>query len=174
MTALIIPQKSAFLLRKLPVFLLAFCWIGSILLGIYLGSDASVFNALMYRAFCSPVSIVGLVSVLLLPFLFSAFAVYIARPSLLLAVCVWKGFSFSFLSVGLLRIFSSGGWLLRQLLMFSSLCQLSVLYWFWIHHISGERKFSLGKAVAVVALFVLIGCADYCCISPFLASIINL
>ena len=72
----------------------------------------------MRAALCSGVSISGLLTVTLLPLLFSALAVYISKPMLLLPIAFGKGFLYSFWAGGILRLFGSSGWLVQLLLMF--------------------------------------------------------
>ena len=162
------------LFRRVRVIFLAFCWMIGIESGILFAAHfGHLFTPLMYCALGSTGSIVGFFSVLLLPFLVSAFAVFISRPGLLFGICFVKGFSFSSASLGMLLAFPSGGWLIRQLLMFSSLASLPLLFWFWLRHISDEAEYSYCRCLLVFSLLILIGSVNVCCVSPFLAMLIN-
>lgn len=159
--------------RGSSVFL-ALSWLS----GFFFGSlifyiTGSSFSSLMRGVIYGSVSIVGLMSVSVLPFLISAFAVYISKPSLLLIVSFGKAFLFSFVSLGIMDGFASTGWLIRWLLMFSDLISLPVLYWFWNRHISGDIPFSAAESLLVLSLCILVGSVDYCYVSPFLANLIN-
>ena len=143
-----------------------------LLLGVWLSGSASdsLFSP-MRAVVSSRVSIIGLLSSLLLPLLFSAFAVYIGRPVLLIPIAFWKAFSFSYLSWGLLQAWNSAGWLIASLLLFSSACSLPVLCWYWLGQIHRPEFRLLPLCIAAGAL-ILIGILNYCLILPFLAVII--
>ena len=153
---------------------LALCFTAGLL------SGASVFYVagppllpLMRGILKDSMSIIGLLSVTFLPFLVSAFAVYICEPWLLYCVCFTKGLVFSFCSAAIMMAFGSAGWLFRWLLMFSELISLPFLYWFWQRHISSERGFSIAEFLSILCWLTLIGSVDYCCVTPFLAVLIK-
>lgn len=150
---------------------LAFC-IG-LILGIFsAGIAGETFFSMMRGAAYSTVSIPGLLSMILLPFLFTAFAVYFSHPWLLLLIGFGKAFSFGLCSCGVMWAFGSAGWLIRMLLIFSDGMILPVLMWLWLRHISG-RKPSFSRDLAVCAAFALfIGGFDYCVVSPFLVTLL--
>jgi hypothetical protein len=117
------------------------------------------------------VSIVNLLTVTLLPFLFSAFAVYIRSYGLLAVLCFIKSVCFGFVSSGLLMAWGSAGWLIRLLLMFSDLICLVPLWWCWIHFSEDEARngsFSLWIPCMIAACIV---CLDYRYISPLLTKL---
>lgn len=160
---------------KGPKVILACAWIAGFAGGIFCSFCAS--NSLfptMRAAVSGCVSIHGLLSVVLLPLLFSAFAVYISQPWLLIPLAFIKTFVFSFLAVGIMAAYGSAGWLVRSLLMFSDGLMLPVLWWYWSQCL--ERScISVWKAWAgVLAFSALIGSVDYCVISPFLANLISI
>ena len=160
--------------RKSAAVFLALSWLAGLMLGVVLFVHTDgCFSSLMRGALDDTVSIVVRISVAVLPFLFSAFAVYIFKPGLLLPVCFLKAFAFSFVSVGVLSSFGSGGWALRWLLMFTDILSLPVLYFYWRQHISGDVCFSGSGTFFMLSLLILIGCIDCCCISPFLAGLIS-
>ena len=174
MTAFISVSNSRFFFRRYCALLLALCWLAGIVSGILLAAvaDTSI-GSLMCRAVYSPVSIVGIFSILLLPFLFSALAVYIFKPWLLYVIAFFKGISVSYVACGMLLAFSSEGWLLCQLLMFSDLVGLPLLFWYWLCHLGRECEYSSARSFFVFSLLFLIGSIDICCVSPFLAKLIN-
>lgn len=160
--------------RKAGIILLAFFWTLGLFLGIYSSfpMEDSFFRLMRAAAGCR-VSIVGLFAVLILPFLFSAFAVYFSQPWLLLLICFLKAYCFGFCCFLTQISFGSAGWLLRLLLLFSDCCILPVLCWFWIRHISGEKRALWQDLAVCAAASLLIGGVDYCVISPFLATLID-
>lgn len=160
--------------RKGAWFFLAFSWLSGLICGICAFSCAgnSAFSV-MRGAFSGSVSIVGLLGVTVLPFLFSAFAVFISKPGLLLVASFGKAFLASYVSLAVMLAFGSAGWLIRWLLCFSSCAAAPLLYWYWLRYISGERKFSGFEVFLLISLLIFIGSLDYCVILPFLAGLIN-
>lgn len=161
--------------RKGSTVFLAFFWCFGLVCGIltYFSAD-TVFSSLMRRTLTGSVSIVSLLGVPILPFLFSAFAVFISEPRLLVLVSFGKAFLFSFVSLGVIQAFGSAGWLIRWLLMFSNCMSVPVLYWFWQRHISAVRPVKIMDLVCFLCIGLLIGSIDYCMISPFLARLIEI
>lgn len=159
--------------RKGPGSLLACAW----LLGLVSGAVLSIFAgdplfSMMRAAASSCVSIPGLLSATLLPLLFSAFAVYISKPWLLIPIAFGKAFLFSYLSVGVMIAFGSAGWLIWWLLMFSDSCSLPLLWWFWLKAVSQPRGSLIRRTGFALAAAAVIGSVDYCIVSPFLADLI--
>ena len=156
-------------IRKADHILLAFSW----LLG--LGAGGLVFRdtgdsiaSLMRLAAVSQMSIVGLFFNILLPFLLSAFAVYIGLPKLLLIVCFGKAFTYAFVACGIFACYDGSGWLIRWLLLFSDSCSLVLLYGYAMRHISGAGRFSLSSFLVLMVGIGLLTGVDYTMISPFL------
>ena len=155
------------------ILLLILCLIFGISLAIILASGfEKSFLFLMRTAVSTRVSIVGLFTVSYLPFLFSAFAVYIHKPRLLLIVLIMKSFLFVFCGLSCIAVFPSSGWMIRALLQFSDFLLLPALCWFDVRHMTGhgslQRDFSF-----CTALFLIAGSLDYCVVSPFLVMLID-
>lgn len=162
----------AFWRKGAALILASFFFLGHFL-GVWFSSSASdPFYAAMRAAVSSRVSIPGLLSAMILPFLFSAFAVYLKQPMLLIPVAFLKAFFFSYVGYGFFAACGSAGWLVTWLAMFGSLCSLPVLYCYWRLHLNGKPfdplLFFLG-----LGILVIIGCIDYFAVSPFLVSILT-
>ena len=159
---------------RIRQILLVCCWICGLLLGIHYASQADdTYFLLMHTATITRVSITGLLAAVFLPFLFSAFAVYILRPELLLVICFLKAASFSCCSFGLMRAFESAGWLVRLLFQFSDYCMIPVLLWFSVRHIVVQKN-PLWKDLLICGSWMLVvGVLDYCIVSPFLVGLID-
>ena len=160
--------------RKYSLVILAFSWF----LGLFLGVVFSIaagdsIISLMSTAVSSRVSIVGLLTAILLPFLLSAFAVLICEPCLLVVIAFGKAFVFSYLSLGLMAAYGSAGWLVWLLLMFSDCCFLPLLMLYWIHFIFGGRSQAIPVTAMIGFAAVAIGSFDFYIVSPFLASLIS-
>lgn len=164
---------------RLPVFwhrhcalVLASSFLLGHLLGVWFSGIASEHYLSAMRAVVSSrVSIIGLLSSMVLPFLFSAFAVYLQQPVLLIPIAFMKAFLFSYLGYGLYTAWGSAAWLVTGLTMFGSLCSMPVLYWYWLRHMGG-RRFEILPFCLILGILVMIGMMDYCLIVPFLANII--
>lgn len=169
---LLIPSEIRW--GRIRQILLICCWICGLLLGIHYASQADdTYFLLMHTACASRVSITGLLAAVFLPFLFSAFAVYISHPELLLAICFLKAASFSCSSYGLMLVFENAGWLVRLLFQFSDYCMMPILLWFSARHIARQEKL-LWQDLLICGLWMLIvGALDYCIVSPFLVGLID-
>lgn len=154
---------------------LAFSWIAGMVCGsfFYLWAGESIF-ILMRSVVYSPVSIVGVLCVSLLPILISAYAVFLSNLSLLLSICFAKAFLFSFVSLGILWAFASAGWLMRILLLFSEWTSLPILYWYWLRCLNPDHRVNLWETAWVCSLMLLMGSIHFRVISPFLVRLIEI
>ena len=158
--------------RNSSLLLLLLIWFLGLLLGSFLTAAlGESFFLLMRTAASSRVSIVGLIASSYLPFLFSAFAVYIGKPKLLYLCCFVKALLFASCAYASLTAFQSAGWLVRCLLQFSDILLVPALCWFSIQQVSGEGSLRRDFSFCTV-LFLLAGSLDYCVVSPFLVMLI--
>ena len=150
--------------------LLAVCWLLGVFCGmlLFLHAGTPVFS-LMRRLPYGSVSIVSLLAAGLIPFLFTAYAVFISRPRMVFAVAFCKACLFSFVSLGISVAFASAGWLMRGLLLFGSGVSCVMLYFLWLRILSGRKTYWLAVAAAAAA-----ACwTSFYIISPFLACLIE-
>ena len=160
--------------RKRYIVYLAFIWIFGLIFGVNLSFAAGPdFLSLMRGASGCSVSIVCLLSVSLLPFLFSAVAVYIRSMPFLAVLCFIKGFLFAFVSAGIFTAFKSAGWLVRILMMFSDLGCLVPLWWCWISCVSGRCRNSVYPVLQSSLLALCIISLDYVYVSPLLEKLVE-
>ncbi len=165
----VLPARRQFACK----FLLTVFWLTGLGLGICFAVHAGDSLILMMRsAAAAPVSITGLMAVLALPFLITALAVYLSQPRLLLVLAFVKACCFGFCASSIDTAFQSAGWLVRYLLMFSELCYLPVLTWFWMRHISGFGRTAVKDLAVCAGAAVAIGLVDYCFVSPWLAMLL--
>ena len=160
--------------RKVSWLFLAFFWILGISFGIWISfrADPFLFSGMRMAVF-SPVSIVGLLSAAMLPFLFSAFAVFASCLRLLYILNFLDGLFYGLLFCAAAAICPVSGWMLRLLLCFSMFAVTPLSYWFRLRHVSGERKFALAELIWFLTSAAMVGGFDYFCISPFLARLIS-
>ena len=158
--------------RRRTAALLAFFWCFGLVTGAAFAASAHISSfPLMRTALMSCVSISGAVAVLLLPLLFSAFAVYISKIRLLIPIAFLKAFFFSYLGTAVMRSFPSSGWMLRFLLLFSDCLAAPLLILLWLRlSRSSPRTCAVSIPAAAIALS-LIGCLDFYIVSPFLVSL---
>lgn len=160
--------------RKHRRIFLALCFYGGLLLGAVLATQAEEsFISWMRTVQVQRVSIVSLLGAAFLPFLISAYAVLISQVWLLFPVCFLKAFSFGFCVAGVSYVFGSAGWLVCGLLLFTDLCTMPMLLFFWLRHIDGAHRPQLAESALTASLLFLAGSLDHCLITPFLAEIIN-
>ena len=163
------------LMRRKQYIFLALLWLIGLLLGACLAICADPpFTSLMYSAMESPVSIVRLLAVTVLPFLLSAFAVYFHVSRLVFPICFLKAFSLGFCTAGVAISFGNAGWLVRWLLFFTAFSSAPVLLWFFqkcLEGNSGQIWRHFGCACACVAVIAGVDC---CVVSPFAATLLSL
>lgn len=160
-----------YLRRNGNVAFLAVCFFAGFSLGIRMSHEVEFSDSLMRGSVSSTVSILRLLSVLLLPFLFSALAVYFARPRLLYGIAFLKAFVFAFVSAGIASCFGSAGWLARWLIMFSDSLCLPLLWLYWLRHIPGRSGVQGADLMITVSGMALIGLFDTVLIMPLLQGI---
>ena len=149
----------------------------ALFLGYFLGSICSSsansdLFPLMRTGAISGVSIVCLLPVLLLPFLFSAIAVYIGLKWLLIPVAFLKAFLFSYLFSHILVLFPNSGSLFAALFLFSDVLSLPVLCWFWLRCVC-DGGVESHVVMTVMLVIAGIGFLNSQVISPFLASLLS-
>lgn len=157
--------------RKAPVLFLASFYLAGLISGILLFRQAEPSASLMRGAFPCAVSIVHLLSVSVLPFLFSAAAVYFSKPHLLYGIAFGKALTFSFVFAWATQAFAEAGWLARALLMFTDLGTMPLLLLYWLRHIPGARRFSGAEFGLLLVAVLFIGWMDCSCVVPFLGTV---
>ena len=160
--------------RSFLSFILASAWCFGLLFGAISVrlADTSFFTT-MRMALSAHVSISGLLSVMLLPLLFSVFAVYTSCFQLLIPIAFFKAYFFSFMSFALIRSFGSSVWLLRFLLMFTDCLFTPILLWLWFSACTRGRVTYLRRTAAVFPAMIGILYMDTQIISPFLNHLLS-
>ena len=164
---------DSFTIRKKRQLLLAFSWI----LGLGAGALAfryagDILVSLMPLAVHSQLSIVSLLLSISLPFLLSAFAVFISCPGLWLVVGFGKAFAYSYLVCGVLACFGSAGWLIRWLLLFTDSCSAALLYGYAARFVPGLQVFSPAGLLGCLTVVALLVGIDYVYFSPLLQALL--
>lgn len=151
---------------------LVICWFLGLLVGIVIacGADDSYFLTMLSDEFT--VSITGLLMVVVLPFLFTAVAVFLSNRFMLLTVVFLKAFSFGYIGFGIMSVYSSASWLVRFLLMFSDICSLPLLMWLWIRCTDQLDHFPKAELLVCLAVSLAFGILDVWIVSPFSAMLL--
>lgn len=165
-------QYDTFTFRRIRHILLALSWalgLGFGALTFRYGKDHLV--SLMPSVLSGRLSIVGLASSGILPFLLSVFAVYYSVPWILIIVCFVKAFLYAYISCGVYSVFPSGTWLIHWLLLFVDTLSIPVLYLYWHRYISGCRGFRIGTTLGYLAVLLGIIALGYLILIPLTAAI---
>lgn len=157
--------------RNVMPFILAICWLLGLLFGVicYAFSGPDTVSLMRGVVFC-PVSIVGLLNAVLIPFLLSVLFVALSVPKMLLVICFVKAFSFSFVSLGILMSTDCGGWFVRYFLQFSDCIMIPLFYWYWSNFVlpfTVPHQSVTGIACCVLVLAVFL---DYRVVAPYLCA----
>ena len=170
----IFPSCFTSVIRRASAVILAFTLICGSAFGAFLSTQTEHASlSLMHTAAESGVSIVSLLCVVLLPFLFTVFAVYIRRFWLVIPICFWKVFSFAYLYCAVLFSYGSSGWLVGILLMFSDILALPVLCWFWMRVLRSGRADWIRNSCGVFLLLSGIVILDSSYLSPYLVFLLS-
>lgn len=160
-------------LRKWGIVILAFSWLSGLWLGVMQVSDSGqTITSLMPVAIHSRLSIVGLLISVFLPFLFSAFAVYISQPVLLIFICFVKAVSVSFVSSCLSLSVGGGAWIFRLLVLFHDFSSCAMLLIFSMWHISTGKSLSRREVLLYILFGTLAAAVQFYIMEPFLAELI--
>lgn len=153
--------------RKVSTIILALFWILGLFSGcVYHLNSGSATASLMCGALNGTVSIVSLLSVILLPFLLSALAVYFFKPAFLPVIAFFKACTMAFVATGLMSAYGSAGWLAQLMLMFSDLCTVPLLWLFWLRHLGNPGRCSVTESCLFLASVCLVCFLDFYLISP--------
>ena len=149
------------LLRNRYCTLLAFCWVSGFVAGLWFYiHNQSTLSSLMRRIVFSPVSIVGFLFAFLLPFLFSAFAVYFHTPVWIFPISVYKAFLFASVSIGVIDCLGSAGWLFRLLLLTGDVLIMPALYLYWLRGLLNASSVRLKSMFLLTIAVFLLGCVN--------------
>ena len=159
--------------RRVTAIVLAFV----LTMGVLIGGSCSGFADtsflhLMHMAALTPVSIVHLIPVVLLPMIFSAFAVYIGHSWLIFPLAFLKAFLLGYLTSVIRIFYPDSGVLFAILLLCTEYLTMPILCWFWFR-CACDRKLDFQIASGVTLLMLGIGFLDYHVVSPFLVSLLS-
>lgn len=143
---------------------LVFCWLFGLIVGYCLLEP--FFLPLMRSVALQPVSIVGYLVSLFLPFVGSYVAIISDKPIIIMIVCFLKAVAFGFTGALISQFFYSASWLVRFLLMFSDSWFLFVLFILWFRRFSDFNIHGSMDILVTALLGIGISIADFFWISP--------
>lgn len=148
-------------------------WISGLILGVVtaLYIDEALF--VPFRAMvCRPAPMISLMLTTGLPFLFSAIAVFLSKPWMLIVIAFCKTAVFALVSFMMLLTFGSAGWMMRGMVMFADICTLPFFFGFCWRHLDKNICVSSSSGIYLIALLLICG-FDIYGISPFLTKVLH-
>ena len=160
-------RKSS--IRRFFAFYLILCWALGILTGAgFAAANCDLYFSLMRGAVLQPVSIVGLLVSVFLPLFLTLFSFVSCRPAICLLVCFYKAVSYGFSGMLIVSLFSSAGWLIRMLFLFSDSIALTMLFWLWLRRCDDQNAYPGWDSYICLIVCIFAAGMDYLVISPFL------
>lgn len=160
--------------RNRNLFIFTVCWLSGLLAGFILAAEANgTLLSLMRLAAVSRVSIVWLLLSAALPFLITAYSVFINNFLILFGISLTDAFAFSYCAGVIFRSFGSAGWLVQPMLQFTGTVLGAFFCWFCIRRCSKKRiclKKDLVLCLIISAVVVVI---DFLLVSRFLGMLID-
>ena len=147
-------------------------WCTGFICGVLIAACADNIASLMLACCDSGVSIVGLFIVPFLPFLFSAIAVYCSSPLLLYLTGLCKSFLLGFCVCSVCSVFSSGGFLICILLLFTDLLTAPAIFLFQLRCAKGLIKKVYQSCISALIWFITVIMVDYTWVAPLLRDIL--
>ena len=163
----------SFCTRKWDKLFLASLWVAGLIAGgfVFRYSGSNLVSQMPLAVGSQP-SIFSLLNSTLLPFLFSAYAVYIGAPRILYGISFLKAWGLGYLSCSVFAAFGNAGWLVRWLFLFSDIFAAAALYCYCHRYISGVRKLSAGSFSAYAGIIAAVSLLDYSVISRLLQRVL--
>lgn len=142
-------------------------WLLGILLGcLVFNSSSEVYSSLMRRSICAPVSIVGLLSIFILPVITVILVVINCDPSVFCIACFLKAFLFSVATLSCYGAFRQGGWLAQLVIMFADNCSALILLCMAFAGYYQRKKLLMGRIVIIMVILAVVLTAGYYLFQP--------
>lgn len=169
----VITHRSAGVWQRICPYLLVSFWVAGMALGCLFGHwEQEPLCRLIRQTVLIKPSLIGSCCAAILPVMLSCFVVSIGEPWLLLFISAFKAFSFSLCAWGVCLAFGQSSWLVLFLFLFSDICIIPVLYFFWLTALRNQDNSHLLDALFVF-FALIVGLLDYLFVGPFLASILK-
>ncbi len=152
--------------------ILAFFWCIGLLIGVLTARGVGErLYVIVQNCAHSEVNLPNLICLFSLLILLSVCVVYIHKPHFIYLLIFAKGFAFAFSAYAAYFAFSTAGWLIAPLLMFSDCITSFAFLLFSVRHISGKTDSLFSDAMFLVISAIIVYTLDYNYISPFVIRI---
>ncbi len=168
------PLRRVFQPNHIRELFLGLLWTAGLPAGYLMAKQLSETTfSVMRMAVMTPVSIVGLITVIFLPLLLSVAALSFSKPLLFIPFAFLKSFLYSFTVSAVMFAFDDAGWLVARLLLFSESLMSVVLLWFWFRNL--HRNYNTFSKDVMISTFIaaIVFVIDLCAVSPFLTSLFH-
>ena len=152
--------------------LICICWVAGLISGclITVPSEPDASGAIFSLVQSRP-SLLQLCGLRLLPVIALALCVKL-RPVALFVI--WgKGMLFGFCLSDIARTFSTAGWLVQSLLLFSDFVAIVVFLWFGIRNIGSKKQTMYFDAIFCLNSVSIACVIDYKAVSPYLMMLLD-
>ncbi len=155
--------------NRTGIFWILVFWFLGIIVGMCLSSVyAYKANGVVRFMVSESASPICTLLVTVIPVVLIAFSLLYASFVLRIAVIVTEAVCYGFCSMLINLTFVNGAWLIRFLLLFSSICASALAWWLIFRHRSAERRDFIKDVVFCLILSVVVSVVDILFISPFL------
>ncbi len=153
------------------LFLFFLFWVLGLLLGAYAAASShSAYTYLITEAARTRIaSYLAFLFVVFSPWVLSIQLYRMLSKLPFMLIVLFKAFTFSFSTYAILTTFSSAGWLVRYLILFSANVSTLAFLWFWIRYLTGSMTRRLLTVTAFV-IFIAVS-VDFWIISPYFSSL---
>ena len=151
---------------------LALCSVVGSAIGVLLAATMGELYFLMMRSVTyNPVSIVGSIVSVFVPFFVSLYFIYHSKPWLIYCILTLHFSGFASVGSVIRDAFGSAGWLICFLLQFPIICIMPLLIYAALHILEGKKQHRL--IVYSILIVCIVGMVNYLWISPLLADLIT-
>ena len=155
-------------------YLLIISWTFGLIFGALVARNSVHLPMMICSIATQAPSLLHLLIVALLPFLFTALAVYLSKPWLIVPIALLKAFCFAFCTFGVVLAFGSAGWLVQLFLLFTDTCVIPILIFSWLRYLSHTERSMRGLLIVCSVAAFSIAMVDYFVISPFLLRLVEI
>ena len=152
------------------IFAIVFWFTGFLLAVCTQQRSKALYISLMRSAMIRSVSIVGLIAVVILPFVITVLISMNYKSIFLQILCLVKGYQFSICALSICSIFGAAGWLGQIVYLFTDTLSCVLLWWNWIFLIGGRKVLAKKVLFFTCLLYLLIIILDVYYIAPTVKS----
>ncbi len=149
-------------------------WLCGVLLGISVyNSSRDIFVSLMRRLVVSPMSIVGLLSVFILPVIFVVALGFCGDSFVPVIMCAVKGFCFTVACLSCYGAYGSNGWFIQILILFTDNLSVLLLLVMSLAYFVRRIRFSVSSGIYIFLFVTVTVILDHCAVEPYLTTVLH-